>query len=484
MPCLVEAQTSPTGAAASPTASGGSTTTLSPENQGLLDSTTTQVETKSNDASSQFFIETHQMAGTTNFTNEMQTLNQSIASAGSAAQLQQIVSQLMQFQGACDNFKNRSVECCSQPESCSGGGGSFGEILKAGASLGAMVMSATAQEGSAMQCLAGLPSLLNGLFAGETNRKGCAKMRSGENGMEGCSSLCSKVARAAGSVSQSAAKFLSNPAEASIASNVISQANGIAKETQTLAGECNKSLAQGEQKSGQQTESMGQGLQQMIQCKNDLENGDLKDPEALPEAQPDCSVAAHLYPDKCGGAAGLNPNGGSFKASAPGFDLGGTDFNEKDLPVGGGNSNKAAEGGEGASPVAAGSGGGGGGFFGGSRGSGNAGASRKAGGQRRLAGDSLISGFKGGSGGGGGGGYKGRSKKGKGSRLGLFKPKKLSDKDKIKNAAAALAKLSKMGISMDQSGSIFERITKRFVTASTEKKLYDCKRNQKHWMNK
>ncbi len=346
--------------------------------------------------------------------------------------------------------------------------------------------------GGAAQCLGSLPQLAAGLASANSASKSCRLLRNGgevsfegqENSVAivGCIDLCGVIAdriREAGNrVNQFAQE---NPTGAQ---QLVSNATTLLSDIGKAKNKCGERLAEGEGKANQQSAGMEKSLQGAAQCAQALMAGEDIPEDAAAIAAIDCgnSSDAAANPSVCQGYGGVNGGSDGILGKTSGFDLA-TTSGAEDLP-----DDDVASGPENGTPIdtplgsaaAAAKTTSAGGL---GSGSGSGGAQQKAG-RRRGAGKSkkLVAGYKtsrGGSSGSSGSrspsAFKGFKNK--------FKFKKKKDK-KDKAALAALSKLVKAGISPDQSGSIFERVSNRFAATTTKENLFDCKRNKKLWMEK
>ncbi|MGH1468681.1 MAG: hypothetical protein ACRBBP_07355 [Bdellovibrionales bacterium] len=372
--------------------------------------------------------------------------------------------------GQCQKLSQNAIRCCSTPDSCGAGSG----IKKAAPYIGLIggLMSAFGGEGGAANCLASLPDIANGLGQSSGTSKACGMLRDGgylkDVQVVGAVQLCSLLKDI---VQQTPVKPSGEAQKQSIVSKISSFEKQVAA-----------SLSGGEEKAEEQQQGMQSSMAGINQCAESLMAGD-DIAEAGEVAGIDCGNAsdAAANPVACPGYGGLNNGTNGILGKTSGFDLA-TSSGAEDLPdddvlpeaANGAPVDTPLGGAVAAKTTSA------GGF---GSGSGSGGAQQKAG-KRRGAGKSkkLVAGYKA-SRGGSSGSSGSRSPSGFKGFKNKFKFKKKKDKtDKV--ALAALSKLVKAGISPDQSGSIFERVSNRFSVTTTKENLFDCKRNKKLWMEK
>lgn len=383
-------------------------------------------------------------------------------------------------QNHCAQLASKASECCGSPDACKSG--AISGIKKAAPWIGLIggVMAAFGGEGGAANCLAALPGIAEGLSQSGGVSKACNILNNGGSVQhEGGSAQVLGVKQTCGAIMNSVNAFVAQtPAGQTAKTQVVSQ-------IRQLQSQASAKLQADETKAAGQAEGMQTAMGGATQCAQGLMAGDeVADGSGDPIAAIDCgnSSDAAANPSVCQGYGGVNGGSDGILGKTSGFDLattsGAEDLADDDVAPGPENGTpidtplgSAAAAAKTTSAGGLGSG------------SGSGGAQQKAG-RRRGAGKSkkLVAGYKtsrGGSSGSSGSrspsAFKGFKNK--------FKFKKKKDK-KDKAALAALSKLVKAGISPDQSGSIFERVSNRFAATTTKENLFDCKRNKKLWMEK
>lgn len=458
------------------------TTTSAPVslNSGSIDnirsSTNTIVETTSTDAAYNNFRTAFTNAGVN--PNELNSTGNGVASINSPAGVRNYFPRVRDAAKQCVDYVEQANQCCTQPETCGGSGGNnFRGMIQGAAQIAPLIAQLTGA-GVAASCLQALPGLVDGLSFSRGMSKACQMLRNGANATDaqngqsaGCIEICS--------VSREIINLYSDKVQAEISkgetglNTYISQINQINSEVSRSQNRCSSSLAQAEAEADAQSASNQQTQNSAMQCAEDFMNED----DEVAEEEQTPNIQDPAYNDLALGGDGAREKLGtdnSFMDTVDGSEDDDLLPDDPRAPAGGGAGQKA--GGQG---MMGGMGGGmGGGGLGGG-GSANENPSEKTTGGARKKSDSLISGYaksKGGSGSSGAGGSK---------KFGNFFKKAKDAKNADKNGAlAGLSKLVKAGISPNTSGSIFERVTQRFVASSAKENMFDAKTNKKLWMNK
>jgi hypothetical protein len=418
------------------------------------------------------------------------------AASSSVEALAKAVQALGKAANSCKEYTEIGSDCCMNPKNCGG----TAESAAGQADQAAGQASQQAQQaagggggggGAAAQCLSALPGLM--AMTGKSRGAGlaCGLIRDGNGEKRGCKKTCQDVGRAAQAITNAASGMPSRfPQQVSVISSFRDQAKEHIETASKSAKECSTDTNKGQAAANAQAASGNNAMQGLMGCLQALMSGEetqeegLEDEEA-PQVAVNCASIAErsANPDQCIGYSGgdgfgdgnLSKTSGSnlsLESGDPSSDLPDAIAGDGDGAVNG--TPAAAALGESGmkttNPALA--------ALAGMNGAG--GTNNKTGGRgKKKEGKDLIGGYKNVKG--GAGGYS-RGPASKGFKPFSFGKKKVAAKDK--KALAALSQLMKAGISPDQTGSIFERASKRFASSSSKEKLYDARRNRSLWMEK
>jgi len=401
--------------------------------------------------------------------------------------LSQAVQLLGQAANSCKKYTEVGVDCCKNPVNCGGSEeGAAGQADQAAgqtAEQAEQAMGAAGGGGAAAQCLSALPGLMAMTGKSKGAGQACGLIRDGDGGgRRGCIKTCEDVGSAANRIASAAASLADRfPEQVNAINNLKDQAKEHHKTAGKSAQQCSSETKGGQVAAAAQAGGGSNAIQGLMGCLQALMAGEETQEENAAEQAKlavNCASVSEraASPDQCIGYSGdFGGDGNLSKTSGSNFATDGEPSSDlPDDPMGAervlGTPAGAAVGAAAlktTNPVAA--------MLGGT---GTDDASSKTGSRRGKAGKDLISGYKNVKGGSGSrGGRRGLASK-------SFKPFSFGKKKKKKDlkALAALSQLMKAGISPDQSGSIFERASKRFVSSSAKEKLFDAKRNRRTWM--
>lgn len=387
----------------------------------------------------------------------------------------QFATEVRSAVGTCTNLANGAARCCGSPDMCSSSSmGSFMKKANPWIQKIGLVTALFGGEGGAASCLTALPTVSSALAQSKGIGKGCATLNSG--GMVGQVKVIGAIQFC------TAVKDIVSRAPADEQSNFNSAfKNGTVSQLNQFINSAEPQIAQSAEDANKQAASMTGAIGGIAQCVAALS------PEDIPDATPTCNGSATFNASKggCVDSAGESVAGGDdlFKAGGSG-DLGpSTGLASEDVDEGliGNTGAGLIDPQDSAKTAAQGMPGARAGGLAGAGNSSGAKAKGKARGRRSSASRNLISGYKTSKGGGSSSSSNARKPT---SFRGLKSFSKASLRTTDKAALAALSKLVKAGISPDQSGSIFERVSKRFTASTAKENLFDAKRNKRLWMEK